>query len=491
MQGAPTSTPETLSAGRDLEVLYQYNYLFYDDMITGHSMYARADVGLHREEICARRLSRFLTASPNELYNKALTLYSQRRYWDAFFVFGQILTEYPDFFKNDWVTYYYANCFEALDLRKTSMEEYQNATIKYYGSDMVANAELGIMRIAYRNEDETLVKTQFEKLVPTGTNDSLRCHAFYLMGESLLRQGEDSRAITMLAVIPESHPAYVFAQHSIGVAYARLSNPPLSEAAFARAIAVTPKTAVESNAISLSLLHAGYLFYEQGSLSKAVTTLRKVDATSPHYAEALRALGWCGVKARQWGDCLRAGESLSKIAQTPLLLCEAALLKGYALLMQKEYGSAVQTAKSAIRIAEEASAPSQDTMALRTNAYESQRITYETCGQSASEAVLGKTVESARRFVDSLHVEQLRLRSDINNYAAFKDDFKHATILSATLESVREDLSYLLATAGKMKQGNALLRHEKGAQNTEKIDKAIEKVRRELNEMNRAKDSVP
>ena len=96
----------SVNNGRDLEVLYQYNVMTEkDNDATGHTIYARVAFGKHREEVYARRLARLASLSPNELYNRARKLYSEKKYWDAFFIFSRIIVEFPDFSKmTGWST---------------------------------------------------------------------------------------------------------------------------------------------------------------------------------------------------------------------------------------------------------------------------------------------------------------------------------------------------------------------------------------------------
>jgi hypothetical protein len=83
---------------------YQFMSIVDKEALTSsHTFYFRGDFGKHREEVYARRMARLASIGPTDLYNRARNLYAQEKYWESFFIFGKILVEYPDFFKNDWV----------------------------------------------------------------------------------------------------------------------------------------------------------------------------------------------------------------------------------------------------------------------------------------------------------------------------------------------------------------------------------------------------
>ena len=70
--------------GRDISFLYQYITMPFDNSST-HTLYLRADFGKHREEIYARKMARMANVAPNELYIKALELYTQGNYLGCIF----------------------------------------------------------------------------------------------------------------------------------------------------------------------------------------------------------------------------------------------------------------------------------------------------------------------------------------------------------------------------------------------------------------------
>ena len=65
-------------------------------------------------------------------------------------MFSELFVEYPDFFKNDWVSYFIGSCQENLDMRTTAVEAYNQTREKYARSAAVPFSDLGLMRVKYR-----------------------------------------------------------------------------------------------------------------------------------------------------------------------------------------------------------------------------------------------------------------------------------------------------------------------------------------------------
>ncbi|MCX7727570.1 MAG: hypothetical protein N2053_12065, partial [Chitinispirillaceae bacterium] len=206
--------------GRDLSFLIQYlNILEVEDKSPASflSLYLKTDIGLHREEVYAKKMAKLANLQPNELYIKALNLYSQGNYWDAFFIFSQLFVEYPDFFKNDWVAFFLGSCQEEMDMRLTAEEAYKKMKEMYPRSAAVPFSDLGLMRIYYRDGNFGAVEEQFNELNKLGVPDSIKYHAYYYMGQTEMKKGNFAKAKQLFEFIPETHPDYVFAQHSAAV----------------------------------------------------------------------------------------------------------------------------------------------------------------------------------------------------------------------------------------------------------------------------------
>ncbi|MBD3419967.1 MAG: hypothetical protein GF398_07620 [Chitinivibrionales bacterium] len=470
----------SVNIGRDLELLYQYHAVD-GPAINTHTIYLRADLGKHREEIYARKMARQLDASPNDLYNKALTLYHQQKYWEAFFVFGQILSQFPDFFKNDWVNYYLHSCQEELDMRQASQSGYAEAINKYPQSEIVPYADLGIMRVVYREGDNAKVSDQFAKLNQLGVPDSLKYHAYYLMGQTHMRNKDYSKAIQLFNLIPEGHPEYIFGQHSLGVCQVLSDNMQAAMVALENAIQSEATTSTQKEGVNRSYLLIGYLFYEELSLSKAVTALRSIPAGSYYYEDALLGLGWSAIKARQWADCMDAGVKLQKTSNKEVIQCEGMLLEAYALLMRKNYGQALDVLQKAYDKINKVSPPSKEQLATRTQQYAQEREDYGEVAASAYDLALVRQTSAVIKLIDSLHVEQKSSKQNIDEHLKFSDEFVRSGFFSRGIDKIKEDLEYALATAEKLSGTSAT--PAKPVEETEELDEEIQKLQEEMRKL--------
>jgi TolA-binding protein len=351
-----------LNNGRDLQFLYQFNLMTDSKDVNSHSIYVRGEFGLHREEIYARSMVRSLDMAPNDLYIRACKLYYAGKYWDAFFLFSQIIVQFPTFFKNDWVQYYRGACLEKLDMRELSTQTYKDMKNDYGKSSAVPHADLGLMRIAYRDDNTGVVNGQFDLLNKPDVPDTLKFHAYYLMAQTHMKQKQYAQAIQLFSLIPETHPEYPFAQHSLAISYVLTYNMEEALTALGNCIEAKVQTNEQREIINRSYVFLGYMFYEQLALSKAITALRMVSKQSYYYEDALLGMCWTALRARQWNDCIANGQLLQKTTDKPPLQCEGMLIEAYAHLMLKAYGPALSVLTTASEKAKALAAPPADSL---------------------------------------------------------------------------------------------------------------------------------
>jgi len=473
-----------INNGRDFSVVYQFRDEVNQSLMATHSVYLRFDVGMHREEIYARKMARLANVLPNELYNKALKLYYEGRYWEAYFVFGQILALFPDFFKNDMVSYYRGSCMEELDMRVRAFATYEGMKDEYPKSSAVPLADLGIMRIAYRNDDRFKVEEQFGLLTGEHVIDSLKYHAYYLMAETHMRSGNNDKAIQLLSTIPETHPDFVFAQHSKGIACIIGLDLERAMRSLENCLQAQIKTEAQKEVFNRSCLFLGYLFYEQNSLSKAVTALRMVPQTSYYYEDALLGLGWCAVKARQAGDCVNMGGLLARTSKKPILQYEGTLIKSYGLLMQKSYDAGLNELQAIADALMKLGPPSEDALASARRDNDRMRISYDYVASSAEEISLIEESSTTLQASDSLHLQQQAMLKKLQAYEMFVDEFARTSFFSRSVDNVREDVEYALAVLGKLAgRSDAIKMQEKMMKKSETLDEEIEKLQEEMQEL--------
>jgi tetratricopeptide (TPR) repeat protein len=477
-----------LNNGRDFQFLYQFNLITDNSDVSTHSIYFRGDFGLHREELYARSMVRSLDMAPNDLYIRACKLYYAGKYWDAFFMFSQIVVQFPTFFKNDWVQYYRGACLEKLDMRELSAQNYKEMKTDYAKSSAVPHADLGLMRIAYRDDNTAAVSSQFDLLNRPDVPDTLKFHAYYIMGQTHMKQKQYAQAIQLFSLIPETHPEYPFAQHSLAISYVLSYNMEEALNALGNCIEAKVQTNAQREIINRSYVFLGYMFYEQLALSKAVTALRMVSRQSYYFEDALVGMCWTALRARQWNDCISDGQLLQKTSNKLSLQCEGMLIEAYAHLMQKEYASALTVLTAASDKAKGLTPPSPDSLEGQNVKYRVNRKTYEVLAYDINKMSLELPSSTVLHETDSLHTIQLDGKVKLDKYYSYVDEFYRSSFFTRSAESIKNDIEYALAIVQKISQQSDKTETQQKMQEKQKeLDEQIQKLKKEMNGMDQEK----
>lgn len=473
----------TVNNGRDLEFFVQYNLMTEENSDAKALTFSgRVDIGKHREEVYARKMARLASLSPNELYNLARRLYSEKKYWDAFFVFSRIVVEFPDFFKSDWVKYYRASCEEELDMRDVAIANYESTIKDYPLSGAVPFADLGLMRIHYRNGDFAKVANQFIELSKPNVPDSLRFHGAYLMGQTHLQSNDPLKAIQVFGMIPEGHPDYVFAQHATAIAHVQAeSDMAQVVAALENCVGSKAENASQKEIVNRSYLFLGYIFYEENALSKAVVALRMVPTSSYYAEDALLGQGWTALKARQWTDCISSGSLLTKTTKKPILKCEGMLIRAYGHLLQKDYAQSLGVLKEAYEIVKPLSQLSDDTLNYARMQYESNRMSFNFLAEKVENISKAGQTSAIAATTDSLHLQQINYVNQFKEFYVFSDEFKRTSFFTRSADAVREDIEYALATVQKIVGSSDMQKvQEKAVEQEQELNSEIERLQKEM-----------
>jgi tetratricopeptide (TPR) repeat protein len=467
--------------GRDFSVLYQFIKKSKVENDYLHSAYLRVQVGPHREEVYAAKMARLIDLAPNDLYMKACRLYFAKKYWDAYFIFSQILVQYPNFFKNDWCKYYKGSCLENMDMREAGLENYEQAKKNYPRSTIIPFADLGIMRIQYRDDASAKVYEQFVELNKPDVPDSLKYHAYYLMGQTYFKQKNYQQASEMFGSIPETHPEYIYAQHSVAITHIMGLNMEEALNALGNCIEAKATTESQKEMINRSYVMIGYIFYEQMALSKAVTALRTVPKSSYYYSDALLGLAWSALRARQWNDCVTTGEALQNSTTQDPLKCDGMLIAGYAYLMQKSYDKAYDILKTANEKAQKLAPPKPDTVEVERAKYRTTRKDYASLAVSIDKISEEMHSSLVIQKIDSMHKDQITEKKGLDDYYRFIDEFGRTKFFARNDELIKSDIEYALAISQKIAHQTVKgATEEKAKEKSQEIDQEIEKLKKEM-----------
>ncbi len=460
---------------RDVSLSYQYLFRTDAEADAIHTVYLHLQLGESRAQV-SERLARLI---PNDLYNKALRLCYAGDYWDAFFLFSRIFTDYPSFFKNDQVSYYRGYCLEHMDMRAEASETYRKAIQDYPTAYFVPQANLGLMRIAYRNNADPEVQARFQALNKQDVADSVKYLAYYLMGQTYFKEKNYTQAADLLSQIPATNEDYVFAQYTQAICDFCESDTAGATTALGNCVLASAATPAQKEIVAKSYVLLGYVFYGRNEMGKAITALRQVPKSSYYYEDALLGLGWSAVRSRQWTDCISYGQELQKVSKKPTLQCDGALIEGYANIMYHNYKQATVILQAASEKAKALTKPAADTMESMRGRYTDDRKDYEDLATSVDRISTEGQSAGVTRQIDSLHRQQEHDKTAIDNFLSFEGEFDRELFFARNADEVKNDIDYALAIS--MHEQSPMLKQNKKIGKQEKqIDEKINKLKEEI-----------
>jgi tetratricopeptide (TPR) repeat protein len=470
----------SLNKGRDLTVLYQFMMPFEAEY-PSHSIFARSEFGDPRKEKVAKAAKEKISGIPYDLYNKAMKLYSDGIYWDAYFVFAKILVEYPKFIKNDFISLYSGECLEKLDIRDAAAGQYQRAMIKYPKSKIHPFANMGIMNIYYRQDNASGVDEMFKLLSGPHTIDSLRYHAHYLQGETFIKDKKYVEAVDVLSKIPPAHMDYIYARHSMAVCAVMQDNYQAALGYMKDCLSAKTNSAADEELMNRTYLFTGYLFHEEKEFPNALASLQMVPKSSIYYEDALLGIGWIALRAKKWDDCTAAGQNLVSIATSEVNKAEGELLQAYVNMMNKDYNSAATSLQSASGRLSTLAAPSQADLDRETDSYKTIRDNYEKFGKDVEEIASHKQEADTIEAIDSLHIDQNEFVREIGDKFKYFDTWRRQSYFARNIGVVREDVEYALARVLKMISQKQMQKEvDKSEKKEDKLDKEIEQLKKQM-----------
>lgn len=471
-----------LNKGKELSVYYQFRKNVNSELMGNQSVYVIAQFGSHREELFARRIAQLARISPSNLYSMAMDAYHRENYWDAYFYFSRLMAEYPDFFKNDASAYYSASSLEKLDMRKSALKAYSDLKERYPQSRFVADADLGMMRVYYREGMYNDVERQFRMIWEGNAPDEIKQYAAYYMGETEVVRMEYLRALVYFAMVQSSHEAYVFAQHTSATVQEKSAGQRSVIIDHLRNVidAENVKSPAQKEIVNRSLVLLGYIYYEDNSLSKAVTALRMVPEESYYFEDAQLGLGWLAVKARQWKDCITTGEKLVSRSKKTIIKSEGKLIQAYGYIQQQKYETAENLLLEAASELDSYQNISLEMMEREKNQYDSSRALYDSL---ASEIINIARTRAPKKKIDLLHKRQSDIKGSIDSFQKSSDEQRRVRFFERGIYILKEDLEYAVATVQRILRGTGTEQQKVRTREERKIDDEIEELKGKMQDI--------
>lgn len=467
---------------REFSAFYQYGNNLSSDFVGSHSVYLTAQLGPNREELFAFGLRNVADVSASDLYNRSMEMYSEGKYWDAYFTLNLLMQQHPDFFKTNALQYFAASSLENLDMRRAAITAYNDTKNQYPQNPFLPEIELGLVRLYYRSKEYEKMEKKYSEIISCNLPDSVKQYAAYYMGEAELDRGNYQRAYDHLNSVKSGHAAYVFAQHSLATVQEFIDGDKSRIIQFLKNVIDAPNvvTKAQKEIVNRSLVLLGYHYYEQNAMAKAVLALRMVEKGSFYYEDALLGLGWSAIKSKQWEDCIIAGEKLYPYTNKTTVKCEALMIQAYGYVMKKQYGTAEMHLLEALNKIHNYFPVTQKKLDSLDLVYNINRNDYEFLSLRVVTVAKGADIDSKWKLVETLHQNQKNLKQNIDNLVGTFDVQNRIRFFESSVEKLKEDLEYALITVQRIQTEKYSKEEEMEKKNRDAISNEIDRLQKQM-----------
>jgi len=133
-------------------------------------------------------------------------------------------------------------------------------------------------------------------------------------------------------------------------------------------------------------------------------------------------------------------------------------------------------------------APDQDTLNFSRMQNESDRMAYNNLAENVEYIASAGQTTTIQNQIDSLHTKQLDFVGKFKKFYKFENDFNRTSFFSRDMQTVSDDIEYAYATVQKIVGQKGLLKEqEKLGDKQKSIDDEIEKLKNEMDKMQKSK----
>ncbi len=406
-----------------------------------------ARFGPTREESIGLRRYKRLKIEPENDYRAAMRLYLQRRFLEASYAFGKVMTKYPAFHLVDQAAYYKGKSFENMRMHKAARYVYKMAAVKYPHSEQQAKYAYQQMNIDYKEGKFAEALTKYQEIVTKYGETDVKADADYIAGQIKFNQKENDAALVLLEPILPGNANYVYARFTMGIIYSKKEEMERAEAAFQDIVNYAPSNQSEQDLLESAKVKLGHIFFssEPPRYVEAAGMYKDIIQSDSHARdEALMALAWSLIKSRKADKALGLADEIINKYPNSYLVPEANLIKGYGYFMQAEW----KKAKAALEKCKELVEKPLVSMDDRQKAKGEFRTMVK-----GFEDVQMRAVDLARQLpTPRVQAKRAKLKPDFDK--ANKEIDQHYVFLQKAVESdnfeasrkrIKEDASYTLA----------------------------------------------
>ncbi len=314
-------------------------------------------IGDTREDKIGYERYRRLKIEPENDYRRAMRLYLQRKFVEAAYAFGKVITKYPAFHLVDQAAYYKGKSFENMRMHKAARQTYNDAISEYSTSEQVAKYHFQLMNVDYKEGKFAEAMLKYQLIAQKYGETDVKADADYVAGQIKFYQGQYNDAVTYLQPILPGNANYLYARYTIGICYSRTGELTKAEQAFNDIITYQVSNKSEKDLQDAARVKLGHIFFssEPPKLAEAATLYKAVPKGSHVHDEAMLALAWSLVKVGKAKEALDLANYIVANYPESYLVPEAYLVQGYGYFIQKEWAKSQGALKQCKKLVEKPS----------------------------------------------------------------------------------------------------------------------------------------
>ena len=295
--------------------------------------------GPTREEYIGLDRYRRLKIEPENDYRNAMKLYHARKFLEASYAFGKVVTKYPTFHLADQAAFYQGKSFENMRMHRAATMTYKDAIKKYPLSENVAKYQYQLMNIAYKENDYAEALSIYRLIAKKYAETDIKADADYVAGQIKFNQKEYDEALKLLKPILPGNQNYMYARFTMGIIYSLINKDKEAEAAFEDIINQEPYNDSEREIQDAAKVKLGHLLYNESpkKMIRAVELYQSILPESAMYGEAVLAMSWAFLYIGRTDEGLKGAEFIINRLPNSYLVSEAYLIKGYGHFIKKQW----------------------------------------------------------------------------------------------------------------------------------------------------------
>jgi tetratricopeptide (TPR) repeat protein len=438
------------------------------------------DFGPTREQRESKRMYDLLILAPMDAYNEAMRLYLAGKYWEASYAFGKVMSLYPNFYLNDKAAFYMGNSYRFLQLNGIAREVYKSALEEYTTSDMRPKYLYGLENIDYRESKYEDALKNHAFITNLYGESEIRPDADYLAGEIHFMRKNYTAAEQLLGKLKAGDPSYLYAQYTLSIINieSRKIEPAIGN--LKHIIGDTTQDAGNQLLQDAANTKLGHLYFEQVELRNAVEAYKRVPEGSGYGDEALLGTAWSWIKVNQPAMCIQAIDRLLSAHGESPLVPEAYLLKGYGLMLQKNYGDAIASLERCLELTKGTYVTDAD-LKVKEKGFKQYEQGFEPTAQRIRK-------NAQRKPTDKTLEERGGMRVEFDKFAKESREFFNYQLLAKSHKrffmrksEVEQDAGYALAKATNISKSKG--QHEvmeKGKKEEQNINQEIDRLKQQL-----------